>query len=103
MTVLDEIARERQRQVDVEGVDEEHDDKYRLDELSRAAGAYILSPLGWLSLPAPGRWLLPGGRKWGKPTTRGGGIMKPVAAITSDGGGVDRAGKTETYCTRLRM
>src|SRR5258708_7273140 len=103
MTVLDEIARERQRQVDGEGFDEEHDDKYRLDELSRAAGAYILSPLGWLSLPAPEWWLWPWDMKWWKPTTRRRDLIKAAALIVAEIGRMDRAAKMTTYFNEITL
>ncbi len=43
MSVIDEIAAERQRQIDVEGWTLEHDDKHMDGLLARAAASYALA------------------------------------------------------------
>lgn len=43
MSVIDEIAAERHRQIETEGWSAEHDDEHGNAEMSRAAAAYALS------------------------------------------------------------
>jgi hypothetical protein len=89
LSVIDEIVAERQRQVDVEGFDEENDDKYQVHELLRAAGCYILSPIGWLHSPPPA-WLWPWDYKWWKPTTPRRDLIKAAALIVAEIERIDR-------------
>lgn len=61
-----QIARERQRQRDVKGFDDAHDDEHTMGELARAAAVY--------AMPEPARGLthihfdFPWGLDWWKPT-----------------------------------
>lgn len=43
MTVIDEIAAERKRQIEVEGFDAKHDDEHFRGEIAAAAGCYALA------------------------------------------------------------
>lgn len=43
MTVIEEIAKERKRQIEVEGWTAEHDDEHNFGEIARAAAAYALA------------------------------------------------------------
>lgn len=60
MTGLEAIAAERQRQIDIEGYDAEHDATHGLHELALAAAAHALHVAGRLDAeelwPWPGSW-----------------------------------------------
>lgn len=43
MSVIDEIAAERKRQIEVEGYDAAHDDLHKYEELAQAAASYALA------------------------------------------------------------
>lgn len=89
MTVIEEIAAERRRQIEVEGFTAGHDDKYQVHELARAAGCYVLSPIGWLKSPPP-RWLWPWDFEWWRPTTRRRDLIKAAALIVAEIERIDR-------------
>jgi hypothetical protein len=50
MTVIDEIAAERRRQIEAEGWAPEHDDCHNRGELALAAATYCLHTVGGISL-----------------------------------------------------
>lgn len=58
MAVIDEIAAERKRQIEVEGYSPEHDDEHTRAELARAAACYALmtSDIGREAIYLHGRW-----------------------------------------------
>ncbi len=67
-TGIEIIAEERQRQIDVEGWDDEHDDIANNDEqLARAAATYAL-PEDYRSYEYEVRNIFPFDLKWWKPT-----------------------------------
>lgn len=73
-TGIELIAEERQRQIEVEGFDLEHDEEYTLDELAAAAAAYAFAPFmddkiqkGYKTPPSP-MWPEDWLAKWWKPT-----------------------------------
>jgi len=97
MTVLDEIAGERRRQIEVEGWTPAHDDQQYRGELAMAAAAYAyaagvedmkrapyvggrLAPRGW-----------PWAFEWWKPTDRRRDLIKAAALIVAEIERLDRA------------
>ncbi len=95
MSVIDDIATERQRQIDGEGWATEHDDAYSAWELARAAMCYAGNagfnddirdkyqshpPLGW-----------PWRSAWWKPTSRRRDLVKAAALIVAEIERLDRA------------
>lgn len=56
ITGLDYIANERQRQIEVEGYDSEHDSKYYDQELADAAICYLVDPNQRDTEPFPWPW-----------------------------------------------
>lgn len=107
--VLDDIAIERHRQIDVEHFNASHDDEYKAGELPRAAAAYALaaavddatrawvtdqlprSQYGWkfletLTLVWPVRW----SRTWFKPKDRRHDLVRAGALIVAEIERLDR-------------
>lgn len=95
MTVIDEIAAERKRQVEAEGWTAEHDDAHTHEEMAQAAAMY--------ALPGFARHLLigvnpetildrlwPWDRKWWKPTTRRRNLIKAAALLVAEIERIDR-------------
>lgn len=91
------IAKERQRQLDVEQWNPEHDAKYENNELVKAAVCYAMPPEGFniinrpdglisqLNLPRTHLW--PWDMEWWKPSGQGGRIrdlMKAGALIAAE-------------------
>ncbi|MGC0155378.1 hypothetical protein ACPRNU_23205 [Chromobacterium vaccinii] len=65
-SVIEEIAAERRRQVEVEGWTPEHDDKHHDYTLARAAGCYAMHTLAFPAGDPPPFW--PWDRGWWKPS-----------------------------------
>jgi len=86
MTVIDEIAAERARQINEEGHTPERDDQYQSDELSRAAACYALHR----SFPD---W--PWSYAWWKPTTERRDLIKAAALIVAEIKRLDRKAEKE--------
>jgi hypothetical protein len=95
MTVIDEIAAERARQIEVEGWSPEHDDTHTHEEMAMAAAMY--------ALPAFARHLLigihpetildrlwPWDRKWWKPGKRRRNLVKAAALLVAEIERIDR-------------
>lgn len=84
MTVIDEIAAERTRQIEVEGWSPEHDDMHTHEEMAIAAAMY--------ALPAFARNLLlwPWDRKWWKPGKRRRNLIKAAALLVAEIERLDR-------------
>lgn len=92
MTVIDEIAAERRRQVEVEGWTLAHDDSHANGEMAAAAACYanpsphmeasLIKPL----LPTDWPW----SRGWWKPTTRRRDLVKAGALILAEIERLDR-------------
>lgn len=109
--VILEIARERERQMDIEGWTPDHDDQHASGELASAAACYaIFSRLGGdvrellsgadasLSEAVFYRRYWPWGRAWWKPTTPRRDLIKAAALIVAEVERLDRlssAGKTK--------
>lgn len=81
-----DILMERDRQVKEEGWDEDHDDKYKNDELSRAASCYALNTLD--------HW--PWMKVWWKPTTKRRNLVKAGALILAEIERLDRLSQAIT-------
>lgn len=93
MTVLDEIAGERRRQVEVEGWTAEHDDGHDFGDLAAAAGCYAINadPEGWRSndhhfdeaghATSPSYW--PWDAAWWKPSTPRRDMVKAAALLVA--------------------
>lgn len=105
MTVIDEIASERKRQIEVEGWTPEHDDEHRLAELSFAALSYVgqvaanlegaclygvqLEPEKYRSRPAPKFW--PWDLSGWKPKDPRSDLVRAAALIVAEIERLDRA------------
>lgn len=91
MPAIDDIAAERQRQIDAEGWTPEHDDEHTDGALAKAAACYaaprmhadprIATPIGW-----PGDWDF----KWWRPTDRRRDLVKAGALIVAEIERLDR-------------
>ena len=112
-TALEDIAAERQRQRDVEGWSEQHDDAHTRGEIAEAAAAYAVrasgndevyaalgrrplhakSNAGWVTLSG---LLWPWDRKWWKPTNRRQDLVKAGALIVAEIERLDRAAKNRS-------
>lgn len=99
MTVIDEIAAERRRQIDAEGWTPEHDDGHDGGEMLTAAWCYMQRHADadmWggnaaaeiNSLPAPARW--PWDREWWKPKNRRRDLIRAAALIVAEIERLDR-------------
>lgn len=100
MTVIDEIAAERRRQLEAEGWTLDHEDSQQQGELARAAGCYALQA-GWSQDPrasswpidAPGAW--PWADEWWKPKDVRRDLLRAAALIVAEIERLDRADKKE--------
>lgn len=89
-----DVLAERRRQVETEGWDAWHDDKYTKGELSDAAASYALNAgVGMRSL-RPRFW--PWSRDWWKPTTPRRDLVKAGALILAEIERLDRAEAAKT-------
>lgn len=93
MSVIDEIAAERRRQIDVEGWSPEHDDEHKNGSLACAAGCYAIHaglpeaarvPKGY----APMDW--PWDATWWKPKDRRRDLIRAAALIVAEVERLDR-------------
>lgn len=94
---IQDVIDERQRQLDVEGWSESHDDQYQHNELSTAGGLYALhahdiSPAHFKS--PPGLW--PWNSEWWKPKSSRKDLVRAAALIIAEIERIDReAGNQE--------
>lgn len=91
MSVIDEIAAERRRQVEAEGWTPEHDDLHTGGQMAAAAATYALHDIqgGWF-----GRWreaMWPWSLEWWKPRTRRRDLIRAAALIVAEIERLDRA------------
>jgi hypothetical protein len=91
MSALDEIAAERQRQVEKEGWSTEHDDKHTEAQMARAAVAYALTGSGYKPEAARNLWPVSWSFQWWKPTTPRRDLVKAAALIVAEIERLDRA------------
>lgn len=107
MTVIDEIAAERGRQIDTEGWDAAHDDQHYKGEIARAAAVYAWagSMQDWARHPkkdtfaewwglnhSPLRQLWPWEWHWFKPKDRRRDLIRAGALIVAEIERLDRNG-----------
>ncbi|MEO1035242.1 MAG: hypothetical protein AAFX44_06740 [Pseudomonadota bacterium] len=94
MSALEDIAAERQRQIDSEGWTADHDDEHTDDELSEAAACYALSGV------CNARWLIekiwPWDLKWWKPKDRRRDLVRAGALIVAEIERLDRLKENKT-------
>ena len=96
MSIIDEIAAERRRQIEQEGWTPEHDNVHSGGQMAMAAACYALSSAGvadWLRVTSLKLW--PWGREWWKPTTRRRDLIKAGALIVAEIERLDREDKKE--------
>lgn len=86
MSVIDEIAAERERQIDKEGWSKEHDDVHSDGELARAAACYAL----FAFRGHPG-YMWTWDWKWWKPTNPRRNLVKAAALVVAEIERLDRA------------
>ena len=92
MTVIDEIAAERKRQIEVEGWTAEDDDEEINGELARAAACYALfNSEGIDEQRIAGLWHWSWDWAWWKPTTPRRDLIKAAALIVAEIDRLDRA------------
>lgn len=93
MTVIDEIAAERRRQIETEGWSAEHDDTHTHEEMAQAAAMYAL-PAFARNLLMPGGTVLgrlwPWDFKWWKPEKRRRNLIKAAALLVAEIERLDR-------------
>lgn len=83
MSVIDEIATERRRQIVEEGWDDEHDDQWNDNQLAAAAACYAM-PDG-----LPDEW--PWTADWWKPKDRRRDLIRAAALLVAEIERIDRA------------
>lgn len=96
--VIMEIARERERQMQVEGWTAEHDDEHCCGEMAQAAACYA-HPAPWgvrpQSCPPPKLW--PWSLLWWKPKDRRRNLIRAAALIVAEIERLDRAAPTTPH------
>lgn len=97
MSVIDEIAAERRRQIEVEGWTPEHDDLHQDGELAAAAGVYALYDLmsGDADRERVLREMWPWDDYWWKPADRRRDLVRAAALIVAEIERLDRAAAQE--------
>lgn len=86
-TALADVAAERQRQIEQEGWDAQHDDDHAAGELALAGAAYVAHD----QFPSHAHDIWPWSRMWWKPTTRRRDLVKAAALIVAEIERMDRA------------
>lgn len=95
MSVLNEIAEERRRQIEIEGWTSSHDDEHSTGELAKAAACYAYNAGSddlnrrWNEGRPPTPW--PWATEWWRPTTRRRDLVKAAALIVAEIERLDRA------------
>lgn len=100
MTVIEEIAAERERQKAVEGWTPEHDDGHANGEMAAAARAYLHhvahytgeTSFGYVASEPPSFW--PWDRKWWKPKNERRDMVRAAALIVAEIERIDRLTKS---------
>ena len=91
MSVIDEIAAERVRQIEVEGWTPEHDDEHGSGQLAQAAACYA-APRELVQREVrkvPRYW--PWSREWWKPRDRRHDLIRAAALLVAEVERLDRA------------
>lgn len=96
-TVIDEIAAERRRQVEVEGWTAEHDDEHDDGSLSMAAACYAgaRARRAHGASDTPRLWPESWSARWWKPKDRRRDLIRAGALIVAEIERLDRAAKRE--------
>jgi hypothetical protein len=89
MTAIEEIAAERQRQVEIEGWTPEHDDEHSDGELAYAAACYAAGPEAFTCVPLL-QALWPWEQSWWKPGSDRRNLIKAGALIVAEIERLDR-------------
>ena len=103
MTGVEEIAAERQRQIEVEGWTAKHDDCQAGGDIARAAAAYALSSTEYPKMRGhkpPAFW--PWAAEWWKPTTRRRDLIKAGALIAAEIDRLDRLDRIDAPRVEIR-
>ncbi len=91
MNVIEEIAAERRRQMEVEGWTPQHDDEHERGEMAQAAACYAMSSCGhmdWMRARALGMW--PWAQKWWKPKGGRPDLIRAAALLVAEIERLDR-------------
>lgn len=91
MSVVEEIAVERRRQIEAEGWTREHDDTHARGELAQAAGCYALRAGRGHTGFVPLNW--PWADSWWKPRGARRDLIRAAALIVAEIERLDRAAK----------
>ena len=93
--VLEEIARERRRQMEVEGWTEAHDDRHGDNDLARAAACYALCDpeTDRVRYSSITDFVWPWVKEWWKPTTYRRNLIKAGALIVAELERLERAAR----------
>jgi hypothetical protein len=90
MSVMEEIAAERRRQIEIEGWTDIHDDEHNDGALALAAGCYCLDePRQYGIVPAAWPW----SAKWWKPKDKRRNLVRAAALIVAEIERLDRTTK----------
>lgn len=95
MSVIEEIAAERRRQVEAEGWSAEHDDGHGNSEMAVASACYALSSAGWKRAAIWEIWPKSWGVAWFKPKDCRRNLVKAAALIVAEIERRDRAAAKE--------
>lgn len=87
---IEDIAAERQRQIETEGWSIEHDDSHSDGELARAAACYAYDDRKKYKAAAPVDW--PWSQAWWKPKTKREDLVRAGALIAAE---IDRLDRLE--------
>lgn len=90
MTAIEDIAAERQRQIEVEGWTPEHDDEHGNEELAHAAACYALGTREVGTNPDNLTYIWPWHADWWKPSDRRRQLVKAGALIAAEIERLDR-------------
>lgn len=101
MSVIEEIAAERRRQIEAEGWTPEHDDAYHKGELAGAAACYAMHGLEYRisivnlaqQVSNLTRDLWPWARSWWKPKDRRRDLIRSAALLVAEIERLDRASR----------
>lgn len=86
MSVIEEIAAERGRQIEVEGWTPEHDDEHACGEMAYAAACYCIATVDRSGPPACWPWAA----SWWKPKSRRRDLIRAAALIVAEIERLDR-------------
>jgi hypothetical protein len=98
--VLDEVAEERDRQIQIEGWDAKHDDKHTNGAMASAAAAYALSATRQgngcdISVTPIVPWPLSWSAKWWKPKSQRRDLIRAAALLVAEIERIDRKAAKE--------